>query len=117
MSSWSHPLRLNFLAKIGLLWYEINDISNAKKPTVLRTVPRLKLIGTDHFGLAKTKPAVFYRQIRHAELFDITRIPGSDREQRIMCNTLGLRHKSRQERTEVAKMVRNFENSLLISLF
>jgi hypothetical protein len=58
----------NFLAKIGLLWYETNDFSNAKKPTALRTVPCPKLIGADHLVLAKTKPAVFYCQMRQAEL-------------------------------------------------
>jgi hypothetical protein len=43
----SHRPQHNFLAKIGLLWYEINDFSNAKKPTALGTVPRPKLISKD----------------------------------------------------------------------
>jgi hypothetical protein len=66
----THPTgrRHNLFAKIGLLWYEINDFSNAKKPTALGTVPCPKLIGTDHLALAKTKPAVFYCQMRQAEL-------------------------------------------------
>jgi hypothetical protein len=50
------------------LWYEINDFSNAKKPTALRTVPRPKLIGADRLVLAKTIQAVFYCQMRQAEL-------------------------------------------------
>jgi hypothetical protein len=61
-------LRLILLAKIGLLWYEINDFSNAKKPTVLRTAARPKWIGAGCLVLAKTQPVVFYCQMRHAEL-------------------------------------------------
>jgi hypothetical protein len=34
----------------------------------LRTVPCPKLIGADHLALGKTKPAVFYCQMRQAEL-------------------------------------------------
>src|SRR5712692_8602554 len=64
----SYRLRLNLLAKIGLLWYEINDFSNAQEPTALRTVPSPKLIGTGRLVLVKTKPAVFYCQMRQAEL-------------------------------------------------
>jgi len=56
------------LARIGLLWYEINVSRTHKKPTVLRTVPRPQLIGADHFVLAKAKPAVFYCQMCQAEL-------------------------------------------------
>src|SRR5260370_26415409 len=41
----------NLFAKIGLLWYEINDFSNAKKPTALRTVPSPKLIHPDNLAL------------------------------------------------------------------
>jgi len=82
----------NFLAKIGLLWYETNDFSNAKKPTALRTVPCPKLIGADHFVLAKTKPAVFYCQIRQAELFDhtISLFRMRTGKSEIMRNALGL---------------------------
>src|SRR6266436_6401493 len=121
----SYRLRLNLLAKIGLLWYEINDFSNAKKPTALRTVPRPKLIGTDHLVLAKTKPAVFYCQMRQAELensvfmnslFDLTNSlfrwrAGKSCATRWDCST-----NRDRERIEVTTMVRNFENSLLISL-
>src|SRR6266436_5683524 len=38
------------------------------KPTALRTVPSPKLIGTGRLVLVKTKPAVFYCQMRQAEL-------------------------------------------------
>ena len=61
-------LRLNLLAKIGLLWYEINDLSDAKKPAPCERCHVLNWFGTDHFVLAKTKLAVFYGQMRQAEL-------------------------------------------------
>jgi len=113
------------LARIGLLWYEINVSRTHKKPTVLRTVPRPKLIGADHFVLAKTKPAVFYCQIRQAELensvfmnslFDHTNSlfrwrTGKSCATRWDCST-----NRDRERIEVTKMVKNFENSLPISL-
>ena len=110
-------LQLNLLAKIGLLWYEINDFSSAKKPTVLRTAPRPKLIGAGCHVLAKTKPAVFYCQMRQAELenslFSQVNSLFDQTHSLFRCRT----GKSWQRtgitaQIEVTKMVKNFANSL-----
>jgi hypothetical protein len=98
--------QLNLLAKIGLLWYEINYFSNAKKPTVLRTAPCPKTDRRRLPLLANPRPEVFYCQMRRSELensvfsgeFPVRSnefpVPMENRE--VMRNALGLQHKSRQ---------------------
>jgi hypothetical protein len=94
--------RLNLLAKIGLLWYEIDDFRMQRNSTALRTVPRPKLISAGRLVLAEKKPAVFYCQIHQGELEAVSsdeipcstkRIPCSSEEQGIIRKALGLQRK------------------------
>src|SRR5260370_6499430 len=93
----------------------------------LRMVPRPKLIGADYLVLAKTKPAVFYCQMLQAELensmfsqmnslFDRTNSLFRRRTGKSCATHWDCSTNRDREWTEVTKMVRNFENSLLISL-